>query len=291
MILTLSLVEKDTVAEAVVSDRPATAGKKGGEKEVQVRFSVDGKRKRAVKTEGGVASFELKDLKPGRHIIRAEVVGDGACDEGEVVIKPKTVGFWGALFIVLYWIVFGFWFGYPAFTLVALVTTLAVFAIFAGIETHGRGAAEIGRSVLIRLGDNNWVLRTTVWMVLGVVFLWWVDPTAAPATLNPIEIAKAQFWAVATTPLEDPLGEFGFWATINSFLFGEKAMGWGVLGWQMIALVGAIVCSRWDEVLGGIRKWKIGGIGELAAKHSLGEVVTQPLEWIVKGMFGGGGKK
>ena len=285
----LEFVEKDTIAEAVVSDRPAAAGKKGGEKEVQVRFSVDGKRKRALRTENGLVSFELAGLKPGTHTVRAEVVGDSAHDEGEVVIKPKTVGFWGGLAMVLYWILFGFWWGYPAYAATALgITFMVLFGKTIFQHRNGATGEELLKTFLWKVGDNNWVLKTATWMVLGVIFLWWADSTAPEATLNPIEILKNGFWGLTTTPLEDPLGEISFWATINEFLFGKKAMGWGIVIFHLWATFWAVWVSRWDEVKEGLMKIggteKGGGIGKIFGHHMLGEIVTQPVEWIWAGL-------
>lgn len=103
MKISLEFVENDTV-EAVVTDRPAASEKKGSEKEVWVRFFVDGKRKRAVKTEGGIASLELKNLKPGSHTVFVEVVGDSAHDEGELEIRPRTTGPLGIAAMVIFWL-------------------------------------------------------------------------------------------------------------------------------------------------------------------------------------------
>ena len=215
----------------------------------------------------------------------AEVVGDTARDQGEVVVKPKTVGFWGGLAMVLYLVLFGYWWGYPAYTTTALaITFLIFFARTMFQHRDGAEAEEMWATFWAQLGDNNWVLRTATWMFLVAGVLWWVDPTAPEVTLNPIEWIKNQVMSLGSGPLEDPLGEFGFWGTISRWFFGPEGVGPTVLWILFWGVFWAVWVSRWDEVKDGLKKigegkGGVSGAARLAAHHTLGEIVTQPLEW------------
>jgi len=271
-----------TTAHAVVTG--ATAGKKGGRVEVWVVFRVDGKAKNPVLTDKGLASLELKGLKPGTHAVETEIVGEGARDFGEVEIKLKKVGWLGGFIVILYWTGV-LYYGYPAYTLTALTITLL---IFFGSTTYTHRAGATGKELLAtflgKLGNNNWVFRTAFWMFLVTMFLWWVDPTAPEATLNPIKALWNSAKDLISQPLEDPLGEIGFWATINRFFFG-KAMGWGVVIFHLWPLLWAIPVSYWDEVKESFKKLgagdeKSGGLGlaKIFGHHIIGETLEIPFK-------------
>jgi len=276
------VIEKGTTtAHALVTGVPA--GKKGGRSEVWVLFRVDGKPKNPVLIEKSLASLELKGLKPGPHTVKAEIVGDGASDEGEVVVGTKTVGWLGGFIMVLYWTGV-LYYGYTGYTLTALTVVLLVFfGRTAYQHRHGATDKELLVTFLGKLGNNNWVFRTAFWMLLVTMFLWWVDPTAPEATLNPMKALWNSAKGLISQPLEDPLGEIGFWATINQFFFGGKAMGWGIILFHLWATFWAIPVSYWDEVKDGVKKTGEKGasssIAKLFGHHLAGEIVTQPLEW------------
>lgn len=272
----------------------ANVGKKGGKAELWVIFSVDGKPENPIITEKGLASLSLAKLKPGRHIVKAEIVDDGTADEAEVLIKPKVVGWFGATMMVAYWITFGFWFGYPAYVVTALAVTVGVLALIAALD--GEGFLE---SLLMQLGNNNWVLRTASWMLFGVILIWFLDPTA-PAVRETI----GQLWQIVKNPLtawgqvkgllsgqlEDPLHRGWYWTSLSHFFFGPAdGVGPMVLWVQFWGWFFAIFVSKLDEVaetvkgVGGGRK-SGEGFGKFLLKDGFAEIfwriLTIPFRWL-----------
>ncbi len=166
--------------------------------------------------------------------------------------------------------------GYPAYAGTALAVTIGVLAL-AALKNGG----DLWESFLAQVGNNNWVLRAAFFMLLGVIFLWWADPPAPEFTLNPI----TQVWNSArefvNTPLEDPLGETGCWATINQFFFGKGVIGWGVLTFHLWATFWGIFVSRWDEVVGISKevsaKAPEKGFGTFLIKDGIAEIFWKVL--------------
>ena len=190
------------------------------------------------------------------------------------------VGWVGGTFMTLYWAGM-FYYGYPAYTGVALCVTMAILALTTPLEG---GRSEFPQNFLAQLRNNNWVLRTSFGMLLGVIFLWWADPTAPKFELNPVNIVLnwgKELAAQVVPSLEDPLGRISFWATINKFFFGKGVMGWGVLTFHLWATFVAIFVSKWDETIAGLKGTSSsGGLKKIFGQHVVGEVLTQPLEWI-----------
>lgn len=196
--------------------------------------------------------------------------------------------------MALYWALGFFFFGYPTYIVTALAVTMVVF-VAATLLSKEESFLE---GILQRLGNNNWVLLTASWMLLGVIILWWLDPTAPEfrktvgMIWGVIKDPLGSAWGViknpsvlkgllTSRPLEDPLHRGQHWTVLSHFFFGSDGVGPVALWIQFWGWFFAIFVSKWDEVGAGLKGVSAGeGLKKLAGKHLLGEVITQPLEWI-----------